>query len=99
MARKGYVVIFFDDPLFGQRNAPKAGFYASSSAAGFQGMGVQVFDTFRALDYLLTRRDVDPGHIGLAGLCQGSEQTWLAAALEDRFQIAVPVCGTTNNAD
>ncbi len=58
-------------------------------------MGIQVFDTLRALDYLLTRPDVDPGRIGVAGLCQGSEQTWLAAALEDRFKIAVPVCGTT----
>ena len=42
---------------------------------------------------------MDPGRIGVAGLCQGSEQTWLAAALEDRFQIAVPVCGTTTFAE
>jgi dienelactone hydrolase len=62
-------------------------------------MGIQVFDTLRGLDYLLTRADVDPGRIGVAGLCQGSEQTWLAAALEDRFQIAVPVCGTTTYED
>ena len=99
MVYKGYIVIFYDDPLFGQRNAPKAGFYASSAASGFQGMGVQVFDALRALDYMLTRSDVDPGRIGIAGLCQGSEQTWLAAALDDRFQIAVPVCGTTTYAD
>jgi dienelactone hydrolase len=66
-----------------------------AAAAGTQVMGIQVFDTLRGLDYLLTRPDVDPGRIGVAGLCQGSEQTWLAAALEDRFQIAVPVCGTT----
>ena len=62
-------------------------------------MGIQVFDTLRGLDYLRTRADVDPGRIGVTGLCQGSEQTWLAAALEDRFQIAVPVCGTTTYAE
>ena len=99
MARKGYVVLFFDDPSFGDRQAPLAAWYATTSAAGMQGMGVQVFDTLRALDYLLTRPEVDPGRIGVAGLCQGSEQTWLAGALEDRFQIVVPVCGTTTYTD
>ena len=94
-AREGYLVLFIDDPHVGKRAAPYAGLYGAASAAGTQVMGIQVFDTLRGLDYLLTRPDVDPGRIGVAGLCQGSEQTWLAAALEDRFQIAVPVCGTT----
>jgi len=39
---------------------------------------------------MLTRQDVDPGRIGISGLCQGSEQTWLASALEDRFQSCIP---------
>ena len=95
MAKQGYLLIFVDDPHVGKRAAPCAGLYCAAEAAGTQLMGIQVFDTLRALDYLLTRPDVDPGRIGVAGLCQGSEQTWLAAALEDRFQIAVPVCGTT----
>ena len=99
MARQGYVVLFFDDPSFGDRQAPLAAWYSTTSAAGMQGMGVQVFDTLRALDYLLTRPEVDPGRIGVAGLCQGSEQTWLAGALEDRFQLVVPVCGTTTYTD
>jgi len=99
MARQGYVVLFFDDPSFGDRQAPLAAWYAVTSAAGMQGMGVQVFDTLRGLDYLLTRPEVDPGRVGVAGLCQGSEQTWLAGALDDRFQVVVPVCGTTTYTD
>ena len=95
MAREGYLVLFIDDPHVGQRVAPYAGLYGAAGAAGTQVMGIQVFDTLRGLDYLLTRPDVDPERIGVAGLCQGSEQTWLAAALDDRFKIAVPVCGTT----
>jgi dienelactone hydrolase len=98
IARRGYLLLFIDDPHVGRRAAPRAGLYATASAAGTQVMGIQVFDTLRGLDYLLTRVDVDPGRIGVAGLCQGSEQTWLAAALEDRFRIAVPVCGTTTYA-
>ena len=95
MARLGYVVLFIDDPHVGKRQAPYAGLYAVASAAGTQVMGIQVFDTLRGLDYLLTRADVDPGRIGVVGLCQGSEQAWLAGALEDRFRFVVPVCGTT----
>lgn len=95
MARQGYLVMFVDDPRVRRRTAPHAGFYALASAAGTQSMGVQVFDNLRALDYLLTRPEVDPGRIGISGLCQGSEQTWLTAALEERFRVASPVCGTT----
>lgn len=95
MARQGYVILFIDDPHVRQRAAPYEGLYCAASAAGTQCMGIQVFDTLRGFDYMLTRSDVDPGRIGIAGLCQGSEQVWLAAALEERFKIAVPVCGTT----
>ena len=95
MARKGYVMLFIDDPRVGKRQAVYSGLYGVASAAGTPTMGVQVFDTLRGLDYMLTRADVDPGRIGVCGLCQGSEQTWLAAGLEDRFKVAAPVCGTT----
>lgn len=95
MARQGYVILFIDDPHVRQRAAPYEGLYCAASAAGTQCMGIQVFDTLRGFDYMLTRSDVDPARIGIAGLCQGSEQVWLAAALEERFKIAVPVCGTT----
>jgi dienelactone hydrolase len=95
MARLGYVVLFIDDPHIGKRQAPYAGLYAVAAAAGTPVMGIQVFDTLRGLDYLLTRSDVDPGRIGVVGLCQGAEQAWLAGALETRFQFVVPVCGTT----
>ena len=95
MAGRGYAVLFIDDPHIGKRAAPYAGLYAAASAAGTQVMGIQVFDTLRGLDYMLTRADVDPGRIGVVGLCQGAEQAWLAGALEDRFRFVVPVCGTT----
>jgi len=95
MARRGYLILFIDDPRVGKRRAGYAGFYGIASAAGTQAMGVQIFDTLRGLDYLMTRDDVDQGRIGICGLCQGSEQTWLAAALDDRFRVVSPVCGTT----
>ncbi len=95
LARQGFVVLFSDDPRTGQRQAPSAGLYAAASAAGLQVAGIQVFDALRGLDYLLTRPDVDPGKIGIAGLGEGALQAYLAAALEPRFQFVVAVGGTT----
>ncbi|MEI6513377.1 MAG: dienelactone hydrolase family protein, partial [bacterium] len=95
MAKQGYLVMIVDDPRVNKRQNAFAGQYGVAASAGTQAMGIQVFDNLRALDYVLTRDDVDQGRIGVCGLCQGSEQTWLAAALDDRFQMAIPVCGTT----
>ncbi|MEX0775010.1 MAG: dienelactone hydrolase family protein [Phycisphaeraceae bacterium] len=95
MARRGYLVLFIDDPHVMKREAPCAGLYGVASAAGTQVMGIQVFDVLRGLDYVLTRADVDPARIGITGLCQGAEQAWLAAALDERFKAAAPICGTT----
>lgn len=95
LARRGVLVLFIDDPRTGQRHAPPAGLYAAASAAGLQVAGIQVFDALRALEYLLTRPDVDPGKIGIAGLGEGALQAYLAAALEPRFQFVIAVGGTT----
>ncbi len=98
LARQGLIVLFIDDPRTGKRQAPYAGLYAAASAAGTQVAGIQVFDAIRGLDYLLTRADVDPEKIGIAGLSEGALQAYLAAALEPRFQFVVATGGTTNYA-
>ena len=95
LARQGVLVLFIDDPRTGRRQAPDAGLYAAAAAAGMQVAGIQVFDALRGLDYLLTRADVDPGKIGIAGLGEGALQAYLAAALEPRFQFVIAVGGTT----
>lgn len=98
MAGQGIAVLFIDDPRTGRRQAPDAGLYAAASAAGISPAGIQVFDALRALDYLLTRADVDPGKIGIAGLGAGALESYMAAALEPRFQFVVAVGGTTTYA-
>jgi pimeloyl-ACP methyl ester carboxylesterase len=63
------------------------------------------WDLWRTLDYLETRADVDPKHIGMLGISMGGIETWLAAAVDDRVAVAVPAIGVqsfswslTNNA-
>ena len=65
---------------------------ARAAKAGRLIMGKLVFDTMRAMDWLLTRADIDTARIGVAGVSNGGAQaTWLAAL--DRRIKAVLVGG------
>ena len=50
-----------------------------------------VYDVWRAVDYLQSRADVDPQRIGMIGISMGGIETWLAAATDERIQVAVPM--------
>ena len=50
-----------------------------------------VFDTWRLIDYLVTRPDVDTSRIGMMGISKGGIETWLAASVDTRIKVAVPV--------
>jgi dienelactone hydrolase len=50
-----------------------------------------VYDLWKLVDYLLTRPDVEPGRIGMMGISKGGIETWLAASVDTRVRVAVPV--------
>src|SRR5215475_3444664 len=52
----------------------------------------EVWDGMRAVDYLLTRSDVDADRISSTGTSGGGTQTALIAALDPRIKVAVPSC-------
>jgi len=52
-----------------------------------------VWDVMRLIDYLVTRSDVDPARIGLTGISKGGMETYLAAAVDPRIAVAVPMIG------
>src|SRR5437762_6943223 len=52
----------------------------------------EVWDGMRAVDYLLTRPDVDAERISITGTSGGGTQTALIAALDERIKVAVPSC-------
>src|SRR5262245_8998123 len=55
-------------------------------------LGMQVYDNRRAVDYLLSREEVDGTKIGVTGASGGGNQTMYAGAMDDRLACVVPVC-------
>jgi|GEM_PF-5285237 len=55
-------------------------------------------DVLSALDYLAGRPDIDAGRIAALGVSIGGTQAWMAAALDPRVRVAIPVVGVTSYA-
>jgi hypothetical protein len=55
-----------------------------------------IWDGIRAVDYLLTRKEVDPERIGITGRSGGGTQSAYIAALDERIYAAAPECYITN---
>jgi Acetyl xylan esterase (AXE1) len=55
----------------------------------------EIWDGTRALDYLLTRSDVDPTRINITGTSGGGTQAAYIAALDPRIKVGAPSCFIT----
>ena len=55
----------------------------------------EIWDGMRAVDYLLTRRDVDGERISITGTSGGGFQTALLGALDERIKVVIPSCYIT----
>lgn len=110
LARQGYVVLIFDPIGQGERLQytdenlkPRQGIGVSEHLlAGNQQFLVGEFlgawrawDGIRALDYLLTREEVDPRHVGITGNSGGGTMTTWLCGVEPRWTMAAPACFVT----
>jgi cephalosporin-C deacetylase-like acetyl esterase len=93
LVKRGYVVLAYDPIGQGERLVPgnhhSLGF--TSFLFGGCNMGWMVWDSVRAIDYLLTRPDVDPARIGITGASGGGANTFYSTAIDERIRAAVPV--------
>jgi cephalosporin-C deacetylase-like acetyl esterase len=55
-----------------------------------------IWDGIRALDYLLSRPEVDASRVGATGNSGGGTHTTYLAALDDRIKVAAPSCYITS---
>src|SRR5207244_1010238 len=56
----------------------------------------EIWDGIRAIDYLQSRKDIDPKKIGCLGNSGGGTQTAYLVALDDRISAAAPSCYITS---
>lgn len=57
---------------------------------------IMIWDGIRAVDYLLTRDEIDPERIGITGRSGGGTQSAYIAAFDDRIYAAAPESYITN---
>ncbi len=110
LVKLGYVVLIFDPIGQGERLQYLTSDLKSRHGIGVlehQYAGNQMlltgeslgswfaWDGIRALDYLLTRPEVDPKHVGVTGNSGGGTQTTWLCGTEPRFTMAAPSCFVT----
>jgi dienelactone hydrolase len=97
LTAKGYGALCIDHWVFGARSGrTESSVFKQMLWEGKVLWGMMVFDTLRALDYLLTRPDVDPTRVATLGLSMGSTMAWWAAALDGRIKVCVDLCCLTD---
>jgi cephalosporin-C deacetylase-like acetyl esterase len=65
-------------------------------ARGYTPAGVECWNGVRAIDYLVSRPDVDAARIAVTGISGGGAATFWIAAADERVACAVPVSGMSD---
>jgi cephalosporin-C deacetylase-like acetyl esterase len=110
--KKGFVVFAFDPMGQGERlqyynsKTDKSRFRWPSYEHSYPGAQLFItgntmanyfiWDGIRAVDYLLTRKEVDPNRLGITGRSGGGTQSAYIAAFDDRIKAAAPENYITN---
>lgn len=99
-AEHGYVCLIVDTLQLGELQGIHHGTHPSTKlnywwwhTLGYTPAGIECWNGIRALDYLETRKEVDPKRLGVTGRSGGGATSWWVAAADDRPQAIIPVAG------
>jgi acetyl esterase/lipase len=93
----GYVALAIDHWVFGERShTTENDMFKAMLWRGQVLWGMMVYDSLRALDWLLARADVDRARVGTLGISMGSTMAWWLAALDERVKVTVDICCLTD---
>jgi dienelactone hydrolase len=107
LAKRGYVVIGIDAYCFGERNGQGPGGPQDKGGSGEMTAskfhlwvgrtlwGMILRDDLMALDYLLSRPEVDAERVGVTGISMGATRSWWLMALDERIKVGVAVACLT----
>jgi dipeptidyl aminopeptidase/acylaminoacyl peptidase len=107
LARRGYVVLAIDAYCFGERSGHGPGGLAERGAkeemsaskfnlwVGRTLWGMILRDDLMALDFLVSRPEVDRRRIGVTGMSMGATRSWWLMALDERIRTGVAVACLT----
>jgi dienelactone hydrolase len=92
LARQGYVVFAYDMVGYNDTiQTPHAFGGPAEQLWSFGPLGLQLWNSLRAVDFLQSLPDVDPERIAATGASGGGTQTFLLAAVDDRVKFSAPV--------
>lgn len=99
-ASNGYVCLIVDTLQLGEVAGKHHGTYNLGRwwwhDRGYTPAGVECWNGIRAIDYLVSRPEVDADKIGVTGISGGGATTCWVAAADDRVKVAVPVSGMSD---
>jgi dienelactone hydrolase len=99
-ASNGYVCLIVDTLQLGEVKGVHHGTYNLGrwwwQARGYTPAGVECWNGIRAIDYLLSRPDVDGDRLAVTGISGGGASTFWIAAADERVKCAVPVSGMSD---
>jgi len=97
LARRGICSLCIDTWCFGERSGKtESEIFKEMLWNGRVLWGMMIYDSLRAVDYLVSREEVDAGRIGTLGLSMGSTMAWWLAALDERIRACVDICCLTD---
>ena len=99
-ATHGYVCLVIDTLQLGEIAGTHHGTYRENRwwwhSAGYTPAGVECWNGMRAIDYLISRPEVDPDKLAVTGISGGGASTFWISAADERVKVCVPVSGMSD---
>jgi dienelactone hydrolase len=97
LASRGRAGLCIDHWVFGERRGRTEGeAFRLFLWKGATLWGMMVYDSLKALEYLRSRKDVDPASIVALGMSMGAAMSIWVSALDEGIRACVDICGQTD---
>jgi dienelactone hydrolase len=91
LARMGAVVFAYDMIGWGESIQFENYKFPDSHQNFDKAVALQTWNSIRAVDFLISLKEVDPNRIGITGASGGGTQSFLLTAVDERIAVSIPV--------